>query len=311
MHVQPESDTRVRARALSHVEALCARYGDVLHWEQIATGFEVDGRRVHLASKACGIFQPAGSLCLGALSVRSAVPRSGRRRWYVDAIDDLQGVFEYRHQDGDLHNHPNRALRGCLDLGLPLIYFRGIAPARYAPVVCFVHAERPADRVFELAPASEPDRGRSGVLRAAAVRPLPLDRHYALQLTRRRLHQDRFREMVLDAYAKRCAVCRLGHHRLLDAAHITPDHLGGEPVLPNGLALCKLHHAAFDGALLGITPDYDVRIAPSILGERDGPVLEHGLKGLHGRRLDLPRSRDDRPDQDRLAVRWASLDWAR
>jgi hypothetical protein len=34
---------------------------------------------------------------------------------------------------------------------------------------------------------------------------------------------------------------------LLDAAHILPDgHPKGEPVVPNGLALCKLHHAAFD-----------------------------------------------------------------
>lgn len=313
MQILPEHldrDARVRVRAISHFEALRARFGDVLHWEQIAAGLMMDEQRVHLASKACGIHTPARGLCVGALSVRSAVPRSGRKRWYVDAVDDFAGVFEYRHQSGELSNRFNRALRACLHLDLPVIYLRGIAPARYAPIVCFVVEERRADRVFALAPASETDRVRSDILRAAAVLRLPVDRHYALQLTRRRLHQDRFREMVLDAYAKRCAVCRLGHHRLLDAAHITPDHLGGEPVMPNGMALCKLHHAAYDGELLGITPDLEVRIAPTLLGEQDGPVLEHGLKGLHRQRLAIPRARADRPDRDRLAARWAALEWS-
>ncbi|MGI8867651.1 MAG: HNH endonuclease [Mycobacteriales bacterium] len=49
------------------------------------------------------------------------------------------------------------------------------------------------------------------------------------------------------AYETRCAVCRIGHRELLDAAHILPDtHPRGEPVVPNGLALCKIHHAAYD-----------------------------------------------------------------
>jgi hypothetical protein len=58
---------------------------------------------------------------------------------------------------------------------------------------------------------------------------------------------------VLRAYRDCCAVCRLRHEELLDAAHILPDgHPRGEPVVRNGLALCKLHHAAFDRHILGI-----------------------------------------------------------
>ena len=42
----------------------------------------------------------------------------------------------------------------------------------------------------------------------------------------------------------RQALCRLRHQELLDAAHITPDgDAEGEPVISNGVALCKLHHA--------------------------------------------------------------------
>jgi len=46
----------------------------------------------------------------------------------------------------------------------------------------------------------------------------------------------------------------------------------GEPVVPNGLALCKLHHAAFDGHLLGINPDLVVHVARAIL---HAPATSH------------------------------------
>jgi hypothetical protein len=40
---------------------------------------------------------------------------------------------------------------------------------------------------------------------------------------------------------------------LASTAHILPDsHPRGAPVVPNGLSLCKLHHAAFDRNILGV-----------------------------------------------------------
>jgi len=119
------------------------------------------------------------------------------------------------------------------------------------------------------------------------------------------LHQRKFRERVLDAYREQCALCRLRHSELLDAAHIIPDgEPGGEPVVENGIALCKLHHAAFDGFFLGIRPDYVVEVRSDILLEDDGPMLRHGLQGLHGARILLPRSKKSRPSADRLEVRY-------
>ena len=47
------------------------------------------------------------------------------------------------------------------------------------------------------------------------------------------------------------------------------------------LALCRLHHAAFDRQFIGIRPDYVVEVWRKILDEDDGPMLPHGLKGLH------------------------------
>jgi hypothetical protein len=115
--------------------------------------------------------------------------------------------------------------------------------------------------------------------------------------TSSRLHQESFRRRVLRAYRERCTVCQLRHVELLEAAHILPDgHPRGEPIVANGLSLCKLHHAAFDLHILGITPDCVVRIRADILAENDGPMLQHGLKDMEGRKLAvIPGSAELRP----------------
>jgi putative restriction endonuclease len=51
--------------------------------------------------------------------------------------------------------------------------------------------------------------------------------------------------------------------------------------IDNGIPLCKLHHAAYDSFILGVTPDYIIHVREDVLEEEDGPVLQHGLKGLH------------------------------
>ena len=122
-------------------------------------------------------------------------------------------------------------------------------------------------------------------------------RVYVTRETRQRMHQQAFRERVLQAYSEQCAICRLRHEELLDAAHILPDgHPKGAPVVPNGLALCKLHHAAFDSYMLGIRPDLTVDIRLDLLREPDGPMLRHGLQGFQGAPIHVPRRVDLRPD---------------
>jgi putative restriction endonuclease len=109
-------------------------------------------------------------------------------------------------------------------------------------------------------------------------------RRYVTRLVRQRLHQRAFRERVLEACREHCSVCRLRHDELLEAAHIVADSdLEGEPVVSHGLALCKLHHAAFDAHILGVHPDYRVEIRLDVLEELDGPMLKHGLQGFMGR----------------------------
>ena len=130
-------------------------------------------------------------------------------------------------------------------------------------------------------------------------------RAYVTRTIRQRVHQVAFRERVIRAYRERCALCALRHQELLDAAHIIPDRdPEGEPLVSNGVALCKLHHAAFDRFFFAIRPDYLIEVRRSILEEHDGPMLVVGLQQIHGTRILVPRRDVDRPDPKRLERRY-------
>ena len=79
----------------------------------------------------------------------------------------------------------------------------------------------------------------------------------------------------------------------------------GELVVSNGLSLCKLppHNRHF----LTVRPDYTIEVRRSILEESDGPMLLHGLKGMHDQRIYLPREVSLQPDRDRLEERYAAF----
>lgn len=132
-----------------------------------------------------------------------------------------------------------------------------------------------------------------------------IERRYALRNVQQRLHQASFRQAVITAYNGRCALSGLPEPLLLDAAHIVSDKHEklGQPVVPNGLPLSKIHHAAFDAHLIGIDPDYRLHVSERLLVQRDGPMLE-ALKQLNLRLIHLPGREVDRPDRDRLAMRF-------
>jgi putative restriction endonuclease len=100
-------------------------------------------------------------------------------------------------------------------------------------------------------------------------------------------------------------MCRLRHEELLDAAHILPDtHPLGLPTVSNGLALCKLHHAAFDVNIVGVRPDLVLEVRHDVLAEIDGPMLQHGLQGLQGNRLVVPHAVTNQPNAAFLEERY-------
>ena len=81
----------------------------------------------------------------------------------------------------------------------------------------------------------------------------------------------------------------------------------GEPVVPNGLALCSLHHTAFDRNLFGIRPDLVVEVRRDILVETDGPMLLHGLQEIHHEPIAVPTSEILQPRKDFLEIRYEAF----
>ncbi|MEW6443218.1 MAG: HNH endonuclease [bacterium] len=193
---------------------------------------------------------------------------------------------------------------------VPLVYFHGVVPGKYlATWPVFVVADHPPDLSFSVAVDDAQHLGaQTENPDSAFVVHEDSDsarRAYYTAGIRARLHQRTFRERVLEAYQYQCAFCRLRHEELLDAAHIVPDREpAGDPVVRNGLSLCKLHHAAFDRYFLGLRPDFVVEVRADILGEHDGPTLLHAIQGLHGSRIALPKRLTHRPAGDLVAIRY-------
>lgn len=255
--------------------------------------FAFDGEPFRLISTMTGIWKPAGMVA--ALSIRR-----GEHSPYADGTGP-EGLPRYDWQGLDPQHSDNRALRAAMRAQLPLIWFFHVGPSTYQAVFpVYLLREEPERHRFvvvhegirELAPLASPFESEL--------------RRYILRQTRQRLHQPVFRATVLRAYGGACAVCRIRHPQLLDAAHIVADAAdAGQPVVSNGLALCKIHHAAYDARMLGVRADYMVQIRADILLEKDGPMLQYGLQARHGQRLmAVPTVQRERPDPARLELRY-------
>lgn len=194
----------------------------------------------------------------------------------------------------------NEKLRQAMRLRLPIIMLLKIEAKHFVPIMpVYVVKDEPENKRFLLA-----------LHESLRFLPDPAhltedEREYAERVVRQRIHQPEFRSRVLKAYEVKCAVCELKKGPLLDAAHITPDSdQHGLPVVSNGLSLCKIHHAAYDERILGISPDYRVHINSDVLREVDGPMLKYGLQEMDRRKLWIPHRSTDQPDRDRLSARF-------
>ena len=293
-------DARVRAAAFAWLTEQVSRLGtDVFPHALLAEGFQFGGERVPLFAPQ-GIFKP--KVLSGApLSIRTA---------YGGPYDDAFGrdnLLRYRYRGTDPNHPDNVGLRTAMANRLPLVYLHGIAPAKYVvawPV--FVVGDDPVGLAVTVA-VDDAELLPAGTSTGEVVRDdvTTARRSYITSLVRVRLHQRAFRERVLEAYQRQCAFCRLRHEELLDAAHIIPDaHPQGEPTVQNGLALCSLHHSAFDALFIGLRPDYVIEVRADILRESDGPTLAHAIQGMHGKSILLPKAAAERPDPARLEIRY-------
>lgn len=277
----------------AHLDRVSAEHPDGIP-SGVINSFSFDGQPLRLTVQS-GIRKPAA--LSAALTIRTAYTLPGAQPPYQDEVD-LEGNLRYKWRGTDPGHADNRALRAAMHRRVPLAYFYPIASGVYQAIYpVYLVEEDPLRHEFAVVLGEQQD-GADGPVRVA-------ERRYARDLTVRRLHQAVFRPRVLRAYQSQCALCRLRHPRLLDAAHILPDHHHrGDPVVPNGLAMCKIHHAAYDANIIGIRPDSVVEVRGDVLIEIDGPMLRHGLQEMHGTTILRPRSRHDRPDPTRLEERW-------
>lgn len=259
--------------------------------------FYFDGIRRPLKNLQRGIHSSRG---FGAAwTITTTFSEDKTRRPYDDELGQ-DGLLRYKWEKEDPSNPGNRALRKARELQLPLIWFWGVAQGLYKAVFpVYLIDEEPSRRQFVVATDGLQN------LESAGEEVDDLTKDYRMRLVRNRVHQPVFRERVLRAYAMQCAICGMPRGELLDAAHIIPDkEPDGLAAVPNGVALCKIHHSAYDHNLIGISDSGVVSTRRDVLESSDGPVFEHGLKRIHGQYITVPGRRALRPDVALLARRF-------
>lgn len=294
-----EHDDELRASMFAFLDQEIVD-GGVVSQEQLMS-FKFGGQRLSLLQHMRGIRVVSG--LPAALAIRTTFRSDPNHLPYADE-EGPDGYYRYKWQGDDPDAYDNRALRTAMLQRKPLAWFVGVAPGRFVPVYpVWLVGEEPERQSFVLA---------FDVLMRDEYEPLilnhPVDlaarRQYAMATVRRRLHQPVFRRRVLSAYDSACALCNLRHENLLDAAHIKEDSDGGQPIVTNGVAMCAIHHRAFDSNVLGVRPDYMIEVRQDILEEIDGPTLKFALQGMHRKRLTLPRQKAARPDVSLLEERF-------
>ncbi|MDD2773672.1 MAG: HNH endonuclease [Elusimicrobiales bacterium] len=123
-----------------------------------------------------------------------------------------------------------------------------------------------------------------------------------------------FRRRVLGAYEHQCAACGV-QLELIDAAHIVPvaDRSSTDET-KNGVALCKLHHAAFDRNLISFDEQYKIEVSNLEIKRLQNINLAGGItefKQYLRTAIILPVDKRDYPDpsyirQARLIRNWAT-----
>lgn len=300
--IAADEDSLIRLAAFDHVRKL-AEIHVHLTSEELKPGFSYHGERIPLINPQRGIFKPQRMRHL--LSIRTVFPKPGGKVWYDDQRDVHRQIFEaeetvdYAFMGTDPDAADNRWLREAYEAQVPIIYFLGVAPGRAQAMLPAFIAGWDAKALKARVAFSVQDRD------ALAPPASAIERRYALRTVQQRLHQASFREAVITAYDGRCALSGLPEPLLLDAAHIVADgdERFGQAMVTNGIPLSKIHHAAFDAHLIGIDPDFRLHVSEKLMVQKDGPMLE-ALKALNGGTLHGPKRLQDRPDRDRLAMRF-------
>jgi putative restriction endonuclease len=157
----------------------------------------------------------------------------------------------------------------------------------------------------EIAALIEPTPEEESGLVEASTTPEQLTRRVQLVEIMRAFRDARFRPLVLQAYGNRCAVCGTAL-KLVDAAHIVPvSDPRGDDAVTNGLALCRLHHGAYDIGLLGVQSSYRVILNTTVSDRLRQVQLDGGLEVFRAalpKQIRLPNVSEVHPDPRNLRI---------
>lgn len=114
-----------------------------------------------------------------------------------------------------------------------------------------------------------------------------------------RQRDPKFRQMVLRAYNYQCAICgfNMRHDNApiaLEAAHIRWKQNHGPCEVPNGLALCAIHHKAFDRGSIGLDENMRVMVSGAVNG---GGVVQRLFWDFAGKAIALPPVKENYPGE--------------
>jgi len=125
-------------------------------------------------------------------------------------------------------------------------------------------------------------------------------RKVAVVNVRRKIRDNSFKSRVLTCYTNQCAFCSI-QLKLVDAAHIIPVQHDGTDETSNGIALCALHHRAYDNNLITFNEKYQILFSDKSLQKLKAIGLDGGAeKFVRDLRavIHLPPAISDRPHVD-------------
>jgi putative restriction endonuclease len=234
---------------------------------------------------------------------------------------EVFAAFDYRFHQGQLGTSPSiqtdlAALKAAVQDGIG-VYSKSTGELSIAvrPDLIGLYVEQ----MITLHDSGN-DPAQLAALRQMASDPLdiepddlPASRREVMSTTLRRLRNSRFSEQVLGAYSHRCAFCGI-QLRLLDAAHIVPvKHPASNDKVTNGVALCALHHRAYDAALVTFNTDYSIRISQEktakLSADGQGKGLDQFTAALRPSLL-LPHTQANRPSPQMIAKANVLRGWA-
>jgi putative restriction endonuclease len=143
--------------------------------------------------------------------------------------------------------------------------------------------------------AEEIEQERTELQQAVESEPQLTDDEEQYTESRRRARYAAFTQLVRDAYDEQCAICGSVRESPdgnpeVEAAHIYPKHEGGSDDVRNGIALCKLHHWAFDSGWFSLSDDHEILVKDA--SERNG---YHEFKQFEGDQIRLPDEEEAHP----------------